>query len=40
MFNFDGIYRGDITNAVQARIDNSNQELERPLSKGKNITIN
>ena len=40
MFNFDGIYRGYITNAVQARIDNSNQELERPLSKGKNITIN
>ena len=40
MFNFDDIYRGDITNAVQARIDNSNQELERTLSKGKNIIIN
>ena len=35
MFNFDGIYRGNITNAAQARIDNSNQELERPLSKEK-----
>ena len=35
MFNFDGIYRGNITNVVQARIDNSNQELDRPLSKGK-----
>ena len=40
MFNFDDIYRGDITNAVQARIDNSNQELERPLSKEKKKTIN
>ena len=40
MFNFDGIYRGNITNVVQARIDNSNQELERPLKKKKKKTIN